>query len=133
MTVKRQHAETFRVSCSRMQDAIREVLAEGHPSHSYQSTEVTEDGRRFTTRVKPWQSLFLTTRMSIDLDPDDKATRVTVRTRSQWFILGDVFNMYGGYIRDMLQSIHNKLRAKAEPSAAADGGGTSAFPESQLQ
>jgi len=116
MTVERQYTEKFRVSCSRMLDAIREVLAEGDPSHSYQDTEETEGGRRITTTVKPRQWLFLTTALSIDLDPEDTNTRVSVRTRSQWFIIGDVFNMFGGYIRDLLQSVHNKLRVEAEQS-----------------
>ena len=120
MTVERQHAETFRFSHSRVLDAVREILAGGHPSHSYEGTEEAEGGRRITTTVKPWQwPLFLSTAMSIDLDPDGTSTRVTVRTRSQWFILGDMFNLYGGYIRDLLQAVHNKLMAEAQAAVVS--------------
>jgi hypothetical protein len=118
MTVEREHAEKFRASFSSVLDAIREVLAEGHPSHSYEDTVEAESGRRITTTVKPWQwPLFLTTAMSIDLDPDDTSTRVTVRLRSQWFLIGDIFNFYGGYIRDLLQAVHTKLTIEAEQGA----------------
>ena len=121
MTVERQKSKKFQAPYSRVLGGLRKVLAEGQQTYSYQGTVEGQDGMRITTTVRPrlWP-LLLSTRLSIDLDPDSAGTRVSVQTRSQWFIIGDVFDMYRGYIRDLLEAVGDKVAAGAEPSAPAD-------------
>jgi hypothetical protein len=58
--------------------------------------------------------------MSIQLDTEDTSTRVAVRMRSQSFIMGDIFDIYGGYIRNFLTAVERILAAPAEQSTAAE-------------
>ena len=76
--------------------AVRAVLGQ---SPRYRHT--TEQGTCFVTNVRPhWW--VLGTAMTIDLQPSGTRTQVSVSTRSQWFIVGDVFDYYSGYIHDFL-------------------------------
>jgi hypothetical protein len=96
-------------------EAVRSVLADGQATYTYQEVVEADDGSTFHTVITPlaWP-LILSTRMIITLYPDGSETEVLVATRSQWFILGDIFDFYGGYIRDMLSAISRNLGA-AQP------------------
>src|SRR5262249_29302743 len=90
--------------------AIRAVLAQGQPGYSYRSTVESEDQTTFDTVITPslWP-LLLSTRMAVNLYPAGSGTKVLVQTRSQWFILGDLFGFYGGYLRDVPGAVCREL------------------------
>ena len=74
---------------------------------------MNQQGTRFVTNVRPHWWL-LGTAMTVDLQPSGTGTRVSVTTRSQWFIVGDVFNYYNRYIHDFLGQL--KAQLKNQPS-----------------
>jgi len=109
MTVKRERSEVFDAPLPRIMEAVRSVLAEGQANYAYRNTLEAEGGSRIDTWVVPRERLLLTTPMTIALAPNGSQTRVSVRTRSQWFILGDVFGFYHGYIHDLLWCVKRRV------------------------
>lgn len=110
MTVERHTTQEFDAPIDRVTSALRDILCEQRSSQ-YKYTETRElRGGLFETRISPFMPLMLSTRMTIALASLGARTRVTVSTRSQWFILGDVFEMYRGYIEDCFLSITGRLQ-----------------------
>lgn len=111
VTVRRSDTATFGVPPDHTADIIRGVLAKNRPSYRY--TNVVESPEHhWTARIMPdgWP-LLLSTRIDVHCVGVDGGSRVTIRTLSQFFIMGDVFNFYRRYIRDVLAAIDEEARA----------------------
>lgn len=108
MAVIREHSEVFHSPSSKVAKAIRRALADGQPSYGFNNIVEADEGLTFHAVVTPISPWLLSTKMAIRLDPGNSQTRVIVQTRSQWFILGDILNCYGGYIRDIF--LQTRLR-----------------------
>ena len=110
MTVRRQDSEEFDASPEQVLASIFRILKRGQQKYSYVDTEVNSDSGEVHTRIKPnWWPLFLSSRLHIQVEGGDTASSVVVRTRSQWFILGDFFDFYHSYIRDLLSSLRSEM------------------------
>ena len=109
MTVIREQSEAFHAPPTKVVEAIRSALAEGHANYRYHKTVEADDHLVFNTVVRPSCWLISPTKMIISLQPADSETKVIVQTRSQWFVRGDVFNFYGRYLRNILEAIRRKL------------------------
>jgi hypothetical protein len=120
MTVRREQTHVIQEPYSKVTEAIRSVLSQGIEDYSYRHTVEADDHLVFNTVIRPssWP-LMLATKMAISLEPEELQTKVTVRTRSQWFLLGDFFDFYRGYIYDFLEAIRRRLDQKAEGSIAS--------------
>ena len=115
MTVERQDSEQFDASRKQLLGSILGILKSGQQKYSYVDTEVDSDAGEVHTRIKPnYWPLFLSTGLGIQIEGGDTASRVVVKTRSQWFIWGDVFDFYNGYIKDMLSSLRSEMEKNAE-------------------
>ena len=113
MTVERQDSAQFGASREQLFGSILRVLKSGQRTYRYVDTEIDKDSGNVHTRVKPnWWPILLSTRLDIRVEGDDTASSVVVRTRSQWFLIGDIFDFYGGYIRDMLSSLRSEMAAE---------------------
>jgi len=106
MAVQKHDEVEFDAPASLVVQAVRAVLLQ---SPAYRRT--SEQEMRFTTNVRPHWWL-LGTDMTIDLHPGVHGTRVSVSTRSQWFITGDVFDCYNHYIREFLYHLQTQLQGK---------------------
>jgi hypothetical protein len=128
MTVRREQAQVFHAPCTQVTEAVRSVLSQGIESYSYCHTAEAEDHLLFDTVIRPslWP-LMLATKMAICLEPDELQTKVTVRTRSQWFLLGDAFDFYRGYIYDFLEALRRRLEDKGESTVSATKAATTRF------
>jgi len=114
MTIKREQSETFHASSEKVVEAIRSALANGEASYHYHDAVEAKDHLGFSAVVRPsWWPLLASTKMAIRLDPNNSQTRVTVETRSQWLVVGDIFNVYNGYIRDVLGAIRPRVKGHA--------------------
>jgi len=104
VTVERELTELFDIPSEEISDCIKKVLSEKQRSHSYIKTVKNGDG--FDTIIKPigWPFI-LSTKMNITFVNDKLRTEVVVKTKSQWFVLGDAFNAYNGYINKFLKSL----------------------------
>ena len=115
MTVERQSAEEFDASQEHLLGFILTILKTGQKKYSYVDTEVDYDSGEIHTRIRPNFWLMLSTRLRIQVQGGDTAAKAIVSTRSQWWILGDVFNCYRSYIRDLLSALRSKVEGNAEP------------------
>ncbi len=97
MTVRRHSDDYFDAAPTAVAGAVRTVLARRPP---YIQASETEQDTAFKTNVKPSWWL-LGTDMTIELQPSSGGTQVVAKTKSQWFIMGDVFNFYNRYIREL--------------------------------
>jgi hypothetical protein len=102
--VTRKVTELLNIPTVDICDHIKQVLSEKERFHSYINTIKKDDG--FETTVKPigWPFI-LSTKMDITFVKHNEQTEVTVNTQSQWFILGDGFNAYNGYINKFLDGL----------------------------
>lgn len=101
MTVHRKSESAFEVNRAIVAKAVRSVL---RGAARYGSLVEHKENCLFTTYVKPyWWALG--TRMSISLEDTESGTRVTVQTKSQIFILGDIFNAYNHWIQAFLNDL----------------------------
>jgi hypothetical protein len=128
MTVRREQTHVFHAPYSKVTEAIRSVLSQGIENYSYRHTIEAEDHLVFNTVVRPssWP-LKLATKMAINLEPDELQTKVTVRTRTQRFLLGDVFDFCGGYIYDFLEAIRLRVEDKRESTVSSTKAPTTRF------
>lgn len=126
MTLLRENAEIFNVTAEEIASIIHSTLEEGQPSYKYTAIE-REDKLAVWAVIKPnlWP-LILSTKLTIQVLPEGSQSKVVVQTRSQWFILADVFGLYDGYIADFLRelrqevvkSANQRLKTDAEDGAA---------------
>lgn len=110
--VQRSSEDHFDVSVPAVADAVRAVLAR---SSAYRETMEIDKATLFKTKVKPrnrflgW--LLLSTDMTVKLGPIGLAgTQVVVSTTSQWYITGDIFNVYERYIQDFLRDLRHQVQ-----------------------
>ena len=84
-------------------NTLAAILNEGQSAYQYRDSQFSESGMSIATVVRPNWWLLLSTAMYIDIESREaNLSVVTVRTKSQWFILGDIFNFYRGYLNDVL-------------------------------
>lgn len=107
MSVRRQEDDCFDASPPVVAAAVRVVLSR-HPPYIH--TTETQRDTTFKTNVKPSWWL-LSTDMTIELQPSPTGTQVVAKTVSQWFILGDVFDYYGRYLRDFFRDVRAELQS----------------------
>ena len=48
--------------------------------------------------------------MTVEILPVPTGTQVVAKTKSQWFIFGDVFDYYNGYLRDFFSDVRTELQ-----------------------
>ena len=106
MTVRRHSDDYFDAAPSAVASAVREVFAQRPP---YRQVNETEKDAAFKTNVRPHWWL-LGTEMTIQLQPSSGGTQVVAQTKSQWFIVGDVFGFYNRYIRDFFRALRIELQ-----------------------
>ena len=113
MTVKRQQKNEIHAPVELVRGAIQTVLAKGGSSYRYDKSTLDKDSDCFKAVIVPslWP-LLLSTKISICTVPEKTTTKVIVETCSQWFILGDIFNYYTGYITDFLNALKQTLQTK---------------------
>jgi hypothetical protein len=109
MTVKRYGHAHFDASPTIVARAVRAVLSRQPP---YVRTYEIKRNAVFKTNVRPgwWLS---GTDMTIELNQSAGGTMVTAETKSQFYILGDVFGFYDGYIQSFLADVRRTLRTGA--------------------
>lgn len=101
MTVERVKSVMLPVDQHLVLHAIEQILRE---QALYRQSNMNPDTATVTTTITPGFPL-LSTKMVIHLRAEAAQTQVEVITRSQWYILGDMFNMYTGYINQFLQEL----------------------------
>ncbi|MGH7963139.1 MAG: hypothetical protein ACRERD_15130 [Candidatus Binatia bacterium] len=106
MSVQRQKDDSFDAAPAAVAAAVRAVLSHRPP---YVSMTETERDTAFETNVKPSWWL-LGTDMTVVLQPLPTGTQVVAKTKSQWFIYGDVFDYYNGYLRDFFRDVRTELQ-----------------------
>jgi hypothetical protein len=108
VTVRRQASAVFDASPAVVAKAVRSVLSQRPP---YVRTDEVEADAVFSTNVRP--SWWLTgTEMKVDLEPFTSGTQVFVETTSQFYVMGDVFGYYDGYIQSFLSDVRKELRSQ---------------------
>jgi len=115
MTVRRHADQKFEATPQSVAAAIRKVLARRPPYIDFQK----EGDLAFRTNVRPSRWL-LGTEMTVRMEPSSNETNVIAETKSQWFILGDVFNYYDRFIRDFFGDLRRELQNK-EPNKPGEG------------
>lgn len=106
MTVRKHGSAMFDANPVTVARATRSVLSRRH--QYVRSVEVEADAV-FSANVRPsW--LLLGTDMKVELQPLSAGTRVLVETKSQFYIMGDVFGFYDGYIQGFLSDLRMELR-----------------------
>src|SRR5271155_6085758 len=108
MTVRRHSDDYFDAAPSSVASAVRAILARRPP---YTQTSEIEKDTLFKTNVRP-RALLLGTNMTIQLQPSAGGTKVIIGTKSQCFILGDVFGYYNRYIQDFLKDLHTEIQTQ---------------------
>ena len=101
MTVRRHSDDHFDAELRAVANAVRTLLARRPP---YAHTTELETGAIFKTIVRPSWWL-LGTEMTIQLQPSSGGTQVVADTKSQLFIMGDVFGYYNRYLREFVQEL----------------------------
>jgi hypothetical protein len=106
MTVRHHSDYYFDAAPPSVACAVRTILVRRPPYT--QAAEIEKD-TLFKTNVGPSRWL-LGTNLTIQLQPSSVGTQVITDTKSQWFILGDVFGFYNRYIRDFLRALQTELQ-----------------------
>jgi|SaaInlLV_10m_DNA_2_1039722.scaffolds.fasta_scaffold13581_4 hypothetical protein len=120
MTVRRDNTEKFSIDKDSLLTNVLKVLRRGQRGYRYVDTVVNEDRTRVQTRVKPWLwPLLLSTPMTLEVAAqDDGSCDLTVSTRSQLPIHGDIFGCYDRYIASLLRSVRSLNSATERVSTA---------------
>jgi len=109
MTVRRSDSVTFSATRDRVAAAVRDALASGRPEYKYIDIQEHADACKWTARIKPAWPLLLSTQLAVSCTLTADGSRVSVETKSQPYIFGDVMNFYRGYIRDLLDTVGRRL------------------------
>jgi hypothetical protein len=109
MTIRREDYQYIDSAPPQTASIVRQVL-ERPP---YYHTREQEQEVLFKTKIKPnW--LYLPTEMIVRLHPSSGRTRVVAEIKSQWWILGDVYEIYTRYLREFLREVElESLRQRA--------------------
>jgi hypothetical protein len=111
MTVRRRATIDFNAERPAVAAVVKSVLACNPP---YRWSREVDPERVFTTNVKPSWWL-LGTKMTVELEAAHCPTTMNVQTKSQWFILGDVFGYYNHYIREFESAVREGLERAKKP------------------
>lgn len=109
MTVTRQGFTTFTADSDTVLKAVEQTLAE---NALYKGAIVNRPAAQVQTTITPG-FLLLSTRLSIIVRTGavPEHTWIEVKTTSQWYILGDIFGMYDGYIAGFFSALNATLGA----------------------
>ena len=109
MTVERSATEVLDAPRAAVAAGLRSALAQ----RPYRGTSEDPVAGRFQTTVKTgsrWlDPLTLGTDLEVWLNDLGDKTQVTVRTRSQSLVAGDVFGMYDRYIQHLLTDLRARV------------------------
>jgi hypothetical protein len=105
MTVQRKQTEIIDAALPDVLKTVRSALVNGKSSYRYEDKVESEGGREIDTVIRPHQAGMLSTKLRIRLYAFETKTKVVIETKSQWYLFGDVADYYGGYIRDLFESI----------------------------
>jgi hypothetical protein len=106
MTVRRHSEDYFFTPPADVSKTVREILSRRPP---YTHTRELVKETVFKTNIKPdWW--YLVTEMTIQLVPQNNGTRIVSDTKSQWFILGDIGDIYNRYLRDFMRDVRLELQ-----------------------
>ena len=86
--------------------ATRAILSRKPP---YEETTEENSPNVFTTTIRP-SLLMLSTNMVVTITQTAQGTQVEARTKSQWFILGDVFDYYNKYLTDFFEALRAEVQ-----------------------
>lgn len=109
VSVTREKSEVLDADPAKVIEAVRVALARGQASYDYKLTCESDDHLEFRAVIRPRSWLMLSTRLLIQIHPEASQTRIVARTISQAFIMGDIFDYYRGYLRDVLVTIRGLL------------------------
>jgi rfaE bifunctional protein nucleotidyltransferase chain/domain len=110
MTVRRTREVIFEKDINALFNYINSLLNE---DNLYKNTRSSRSRYAATTRIAPGFPL-LSTKMSVQLRKNSAQTHVRVETISQPFIIGDIFDMYNGYIDDFLHKLNDRASSSGE-------------------
>ncbi len=105
MTVERAKSMVVPVDQRLIMHAIEQIL---RAQALYRQTNINRDTSTVTTTITPGFPL-VSTKMTVQLRPVADQTFVQVTTHSQWYIGGDIFRMYDGYINRFLHALYTAL------------------------
>ena len=101
MAVQRQSSILLPLSRVLVAQVVRGVFQK---NQLYKDTVELKQNFLFKTNVYP-NLLMLGTDMYVSLEETDAGTLVKVETKSQTYVMGDVFNFYNRYIQDFLRNL----------------------------
>jgi hypothetical protein len=96
MTVTHTQTFTFPQPVDSVRSTV-EAITRDHVSWEV----VRKNKRGFELRFSPRTPFVLPTNVHLALEPRDQGTRAIATTRSQWFILGDIFGAYPRLLADL--------------------------------
>ncbi len=116
MTVRRTACAQFDASPTVVARAVRVVLSRKPP---YVLAYEVEKNTVFKTNIRPagWLS---GTDMTIQLTASPDGTTVTAGTKSQVYVMGDVFGFYGRYIQSFFSDVRRVLRGGIPGNSGTD-------------
>ncbi len=110
MTVTRSKIQEFAGSLRCIADSVRRALSKSQGSYRYVQVVENEDGTSFEAKVWPNFPLMLSTQLFIEIhEREQDICSVTIRTKSQWFIWGDIFDYYNKYVREFLEVLEKEI------------------------
>lgn len=107
MTVRRKQSEVIEMPPGETAQALKALLNRGQADYDYLLTFTAPDEREFKAVIRPHLRFLLSTPLQIRLEPAGSKTQVVVEAQSQWFLFGDISDFYGGYLRDLFDSLRN--------------------------
>jgi hypothetical protein len=110
--VRRHQVDIFALPIERIRAAVAAALRHPPTGCRYVKTRIENGGDRASTTVRPWLwPLLLDTRMTLEIVPlgPPGLFKVSAGTQAQWFITGDVFGFYLGYIAHALGEVRRGL------------------------
>lgn len=100
MTIRREDYQYIDSAPVQVASIVRQVLERPPYTH----TREQEQDVQFKTKIKPnW--LYLPTEMTVQLHPSSGRTRIVAEIKSQWWIMGDVYEVYNRYLREFLREV----------------------------
>jgi hypothetical protein len=105
MTVVRERAQFLEASVDSASDAVKEVASE---ERAYMSIVSLPSGNAWEMVIRPnWWTI--PTRMNVEVQEANGRSKIIVSTRSQWFIIADLFGFYVGYIDRFIAAVEARI------------------------